>query len=350
MEASNLPCEDLLLIEPILGPGQGGLYAVIDGHGGVTSAEHISRLLPVEYRKLLDAGVPPGKALVDALAEVEKIVISMSRTDHKIYTSGACLIAAALAEHRPQAPRTVAEELRVMDRPELEMWEAPLVVANIGDSRAVLGVLFEGEVLPYEMSKKHNTTNTVEVLQLQASHPLGVGVVSNPSDPDDPRVLGISQVTRSIGDAYLKGLQMDSEEQEDEEGVHRRKKRKPMKTSSPLDVLSSTPHVDSMTDELRDCFYAPAAFLVLGSDGLYDHLSCGEICTFIQEHVKAGKSRETVAQALCQAAFKRAAFKLNEQKCTSEWLANFKPGDIDEWRRTRREVVDDTTAIILFFR
>jgi hypothetical protein len=40
---------------------------------------------------------------------------------------------------------------------------------------------------------------------------------------------------------------------------------------------------------------------VLGSDGLYDHLSCGEICTFIQEHVKAGKSRETVAQALCQA-------------------------------------------------
>jgi hypothetical protein len=49
---------------------------------------------------------------------------------------------------------------------------------------------------------------------------------------------------------------------EDEEGVHRRKKRKPMKTSSPLDVLSSTPYVDSMTDELRDCYYAPAAFLV----------------------------------------------------------------------------------------
>jgi len=196
MEASNLPCEDLLLIEPVLGPGQGGLYAVIDGHGGVTSAEHITHLLPVEYRKLLDAGVPPGKALVDALAEVEKIIISMSRKDHKIYTSGACLIAAALAEHRPQGPRTVAEELRVMDRPELEMWEAPLVVANIGDSRAVLGVLFEGEVLPYEMSKKHNTTNTVEVLQLQASHPLGMGVVSNPSDPDDPRVLGISQRMR----------------------------------------------------------------------------------------------------------------------------------------------------------
>eukprot|EP00959_Pyramimonas_sp_CCMP1952_P215855 4514958-Pyramimonas_sp.AAC.2 len=40
---------------------------------------------------------------------------------------------------------------------------------------------------------------------------------------------------------------------------------------------------------------------VLGSDGLYDHLSSGEVCTFIQEHVKAGKPRETVAEALCQA-------------------------------------------------
>ena len=49
------------------------------------------------------------------------------------------MIVAALAETRPLGPRTVAEELRIINEPELEMWEAPLVVANIGDSRAVLG-------------------------------------------------------------------------------------------------------------------------------------------------------------------------------------------------------------------
>jgi len=166
------------MMEPNLGPGRGGLFAIIDGHGGVTSAQMISQVLPVEYRKLLEAGVPPGKALVDALAEVERVILRMSKSDHQIYSSGACLIAAALAENRPLGPRTVAEELRIINEPELEMWEAPLVVANIGDSRAVLGVLFEGEVLPYDMSRKHNTTNTVEVLALQASHPLGMGVVS----------------------------------------------------------------------------------------------------------------------------------------------------------------------------
>jgi serine/threonine protein phosphatase PrpC len=104
MEASNLPCEDFLLIEPILGPGQGGLYAVIDGHGGVTSAEHITRLLPVEYRKLLDAGVPPGKALVDALAEVEKIIISMSRKDREVRGLATSATAAVRLYEIPKIP------------------------------------------------------------------------------------------------------------------------------------------------------------------------------------------------------------------------------------------------------
>eukprot|EP00959_Pyramimonas_sp_CCMP1952_P015374 325587-Pyramimonas_sp.AAC.1 len=49
-------------------------------------------------------------------------------------------------------------------------------------------------------------------------------------------------------------------------------------------------------------------------------------------------------------AFKRAAFKLSEETCTSEWLANLRAGQTDQWSRTRREVVDDTTVLVLFFR
>ena len=79
IEASNHPCEDVLMMEPNLGPGKGGLFSIIDGHGGATSAQIIAQILPVEYRKLLDQGVPPGRALVDALAEVERIILKMSK-------------------------------------------------------------------------------------------------------------------------------------------------------------------------------------------------------------------------------------------------------------------------------
>ena len=84
-------------MEPNLGPGRGGLFGIIDGHGGVTSAQMISQLLPAEYRKLLEAGVPPGKAMVDALAEVERVILNMSRSNHLVHQYPANLTCTGLS-------------------------------------------------------------------------------------------------------------------------------------------------------------------------------------------------------------------------------------------------------------
>jgi hypothetical protein len=118
-----------------------------------------------------------------------------------MYNSGACLVAAAVASRAP-SPADVADQVGSSGRSKREHEQAaPLITANIGDSRAVLGLLFEGEVLPYEMSKQHNASNVVEVLRLQAEFPaaaLGADVVLNKEDADDPRVCGIVQVCRPL--------------------------------------------------------------------------------------------------------------------------------------------------------
>mmetsp|Transcript_4614 Transcript_4614/g.8639 ORF Transcript_4614/g.8639 Transcript_4614/m.8639 type:complete len:393 (+) Transcript_4614:92-1270(+) len=347
---SNHPCEDMLVEVADLGDDLGGLFAVIDGHGGTAVAAATQRLLPLEFAQRRRQGAPPGEALPMALEAVEQAVLAQSVTDRKIFSSGACIVACYVAAHRPE------EDAR--DEDAHQALHAPLLVANIGDSRAVMGALFEGEVLPYDMSKRHNTSNSVEVLRLQALHKFP-DVVSNAADPEDPRVMGVCQVTRSLGDAYLKGVTFVEPETDPTPGngapeTHRRKKKKPDKFSGEkteaISVISAEPYLDSMTDELRNDNYAPACFLVLASDGLFDHLSEGEVCAMIDNHVKGGSPRESAAEALSRAAIKRAAFKQNELSCTSKWLEQFPPGRSDEWDRTRREMLDDISIIILFFR
>eukprot|EP00238_Polyblepharides_amylifera_P003789 CAMPEP_0196584644 /NCGR_PEP_ID=MMETSP1081-20130531/47894_1 /TAXON_ID=36882 /ORGANISM="Pyramimonas amylifera, Strain CCMP720" /LENGTH=468 /DNA_ID=CAMNT_0041905923 /DNA_START=243 /DNA_END=1646 /DNA_ORIENTATION=+ len=363
-EASNSPSEDILVVCSCAGPGSGGeeaeegLFVVLDGHGGRETAERISKQLPQEFSRGLACGTPRGQALVEALGRVEASLLSSSASSLPLYSSGACLVAAAIAPARQRLPPNCpAGPEQKQEEGVEEKYRAPLVVANVGDSKAVLGILYEGEVFPYGMSKLHNAANTVEVLRLQSSHPLGLKVVTNETELEDPRVLGISQVTRSFGDAYLKGVPVPgsgggaSLAGEDEAGARKRKRKKPepLRWQAPLNVLSACPHLDSVTEELLPTSLAPACFLVLASDGLFDHLSEGEVCSFIELHVRAGKPRESVAQALVKAVIKRAAFKQNEARCTSQWLIDLKPGAIDEWNRSRREIVDDTSIIVIFF-
>lgn len=74
-------------------------------------------------------------------------------------------------------------------------------MANVGDSRAVLGRK-TGCTLPFSCPPKHNANVEVVRQELKAQHP---------NDPQIDvfrhgvwRVEGIVQVSRSIGDAYMK--------------------------------------------------------------------------------------------------------------------------------------------------
>ncbi|VAH17796.1 unnamed protein product [Triticum turgidum subsp. durum] len=133
-----------------------------------------------------------------------------------------------------------------------------LYVANVGDSRAILGRLVKGtgEVVAMQLSAEHNASFEEVRREMQAMH------------PDDPhivilkhnvwRVKGIIQITRSIGDVYLKRPEFNREP------LHS-KFRLPETFQRPL--LSSEPAITVHQIQLTD------QFIIFASDGLWEHLS-----------------------------------------------------------------------------
>ncbi|CAL9245234.1 unnamed protein product [Arabidopsis halleri] len=83
--------------------------------------------------------------------------------------------------------------------------DGKLYVANVGDSRAVLGKVIKatGEVIALQLSAEHNVS--IESSVRQEMHSL---------HPDDSHIHGLSvclQVSRSIGDVYLKKAEFNRE-------------------------------------------------------------------------------------------------------------------------------------------
>ncbi|XP_019452610.1 PREDICTED: probable protein phosphatase 2C 64 isoform X2 [Lupinus angustifolius] len=133
-----------------------------------------------------------------------------------------------------------------------------LYVANAGDSRAVLGSIVKatGEVLATQLSTEHNASIESVRQELHSLH------------PDDPnvvvlkhnvwRVKGIIQISRSIGDVYLKKAEFNREPLYAKFRV-----REPFKRP----ILSSEPSITVHQLQPHD------QFIILASDGLWEHLS-----------------------------------------------------------------------------
>ncbi|KAJ6322231.1 hypothetical protein OIU77_012160 [Salix suchowensis] len=147
-----------------------------------------------------------------------------------------------------------------------------LFVANLGDSRVVLG-------------KKVGNTGGVAAIQLSTEHNANLEVIRhelNNLHPNDPqivvlkhgvwRVKGIIQVSRSIGDAYMK---------------HARFNREPISAKfrlpEPMDmpILSANPTIISHPLHPND------SFLVFASDGLWEHLSNEKVVDIVHNNPRA---------------------------------------------------------------
>ncbi|KAH7435423.1 hypothetical protein KP509_06G064400 [Ceratopteris richardii] len=163
-----------------------------------------------------------------------------------------------------------------------------LYIANVGDSRVVLGTVKQGRVTAVRLSEEHNA-GILEVRdELKALH------------PDDPqivvlkhgvwRVKGIIQVSRSIGDLYLKRLVFNREPFHSRNGT-------PITLTKP--VLSAEPAVHERFLVTED------QFLIFASDGLWEHITDQEACKFVQANPQTGIAKKLVKIALQQAAKKR---------------------------------------------
>ncbi|XP_063950328.1 probable protein phosphatase 2C 38 isoform X1 [Daucus carota subsp. sativus] len=193
-----------------------------------------------------------------------------------------------------------------------------LYIANAGDSRVVLG-------------KLDNTFNEVKAVQLSAEHNASYESVRDELHslhPDDSqivvlkhmvwRVKGIIQVSRSIGDAYLKRSEFNRAPLLQKFRV-REPFHKPILKAEPSIVVQK--------------LYPEDQFLIFASDGLWEHLSNQEAVDIVNNSPRNGSARKLIKAALREAAKKR----------------EMRYSDLKQIERgVRRHFHDDITVIVLF--
>ncbi|KAG8662840.1 hypothetical protein MANES_01G150400v8 [Manihot esculenta] len=144
-----------------------------------------------------------------------------------------------------------------------------LYIANLGDSRAVLGRLVKatGEVLAIQLSSEHNAAIESVREEMHSMHPDDSRIVVLRHNVW--RVKGLIQVSRSIGDVYLKKAEFNREPL-----YAKFRLREPFNRP----ILSSDPSISVHELQPLD------QFLIFASDGLWEHLSNQDAVDIVQNH------------------------------------------------------------------
>ncbi|KAI3971209.1 hypothetical protein MKW92_006340 [Papaver armeniacum] len=265
---ANQVLEDQSQIESF--GGDTTFVGVYDGHGGPDTARYVCDNLYRHFREISEeAHGVTSETIRRAFLETEQgytaIVDQLWDTRPNLATVGSCCLVGVVCQQT-------------------------LYVANLGDSRVVLG-------------KKVGNTTGVAAIQLSSEHNANMEEVRQELTelhPDDPqvvvqkhgvwRVKGIIQISRSIGDLYLKDNKYNTEQ-------ILGKFRLPEPMLKP--VLSADPSVMSLPLQPNDLF------LIFASDGLWEHLSNEQAVEIVHRNPRAGSARILLKAALQEAARKR---------------------------------------------
>ncbi|XP_015055347.1 probable protein phosphatase 2C 43 [Solanum pennellii] len=283
---ANQVCEDYGHVEP---GREGTFVGVYDGHGGLDASrfacDNLSRHLITLAR---EKGTIDKEVLNNAFAATEdgflSIVEREFHDDPDIASMGSCCLVGVI-------------------------WKRRLYVANLGDCRAVLGQTgIFNRIFAKQLTNDHNVRIKEVRDELRALH------------PDDPnivtyvrrtwRVKSIIQVTRAIGDAFLKKVEF---------AIGAIPLKRP--------VLRADPSVCSRN--LQPC----DKFVIFASDGLWDLLSNQEAVKIVHAYPRQGIARRLVLSALNVAA------RARKLKCDD--LMNYDKG-------VRRAFHDDITVVVIF--
>ncbi|XP_017227625.1 probable protein phosphatase 2C 47 [Daucus carota subsp. sativus] len=214
-------------------PSPGAFYGVFDGHGGVDAASYTSK-------NILNLIVGDSHFPVGVKVAVRNAFV---KADH------------ALADSKSldQSSGTTALTALVLGR--------NMLIANAGDSRAVLGK--RGRAI--ELSKDHKPNCTSEKLRIEK---LG-GVIY------DGYLNGQLSVARALGDWHMKG---------------------PKGSPCPL---SSEPEIEEVVLTKED------EFLIIGCDGLWDVMSSQYAVTVVRKELMMHNDPEKCSRVLVKEALKR---------------------------------------------
>nr|XP_043610204.1 probable protein phosphatase 2C 42 [Erigeron canadensis] len=293
---ANQVLEDQCQIES--GPF-GTFVGVYDGHGGPDVARYICDNLFRHFKanSTESRGVMTPDTIKRAFLETENgftaLVSQMWNSRPSLATVGSCCLVGVV-------------------------YHQTLFVANLGDSRVVLGrkVGNTGGVMAMQLSKEHNANLDSIRRELRDMHPHDPQIVVLKHGVW--RVKGIIQVSKSIGDVYMKHARYNKE-------PIAAKFRLPEPMVMP--ILSASPSILSHPIEPCD------SFLIFASDGLWEHLTNEEAVDIVHNSPRAGIAKRLVKAALHEAAKKREMRYSDLRK-------------ID--KRVRRHFHDDITVVVLF--
>ncbi|KAL8153638.1 hypothetical protein V2J09_011398 [Rumex salicifolius] len=297
----------------------GTFVGVYDGHGGPDTARYVCDHLFRHFKEMSEQndGVVTEDTIRRAFLQTEEgftaLVSDMWIRRPNIATVGSCCLVGVI-------------------------YQQTLFVANVGDSRAVLGkkIRYTKDVAAVQLSVEHNANLDAVRSELKDLHPNDPQIVvlrhgvwrvkgiiqdSYPSIPfhcfEGKQPLFIF-VSRSIGDVYMK---------------HARYNREPIqpkfRLSEPINmpIMSANPSIISHHLEPDD------SFIIFASDGLWEHLTNQKAVEIVNNNPRAGSAKRLVKAALQEAARKREMRYSDLHK-------------ID--KQVRRHFHDDITVIILF--
>lgn len=303
---ANNPTEDRHIYGSF---GEWSYSAVFDGHGGWQISDLASkRLIHIVANQLQAARVKETDELkIDSIIsksfhDMEEEIVANLRPAFNlgfgdVAKVGSCVLLA----------------LHCKDR---------LIIANCGDCRAVLGSSLNHSVI---INRDHNCRVPLEQALLQARHPNEDNLVVCKSERAC-YVKGRLQLTRSLGDAYLKYHEFNGS---------------PDRSRGRHIPEPYTPPYVSHEPELHHIRLTPDdKFVILGTDGLWDYVSHAEAVQLVSRCMAAGLTQEDAARALVERALQIAAM---ESGMSHSDLMKLAPG------RSRRSRHDDTTAVVMYF-
>ncbi|CAN8257344.1 unnamed protein product [Cochlearia groenlandica] len=277
---------------------QGTFVGVYDGHGGQEASRFIADNIFSKLKKFASEDMEISeKAIKKAFAETDEdflaTVKKQWRKNPQMASVGSCCLAGVICN-------------------------GLVYIANAGDSRAVMGRCERRGVRAVQLSVEHNANVESARQELWSMHP---------SDPNILvmkhrmwRVKGVIQVTRSIGDAYLKRAEFNREPLSPKFRVQEH-------FTKP--ILSAEPSVTVTQLSSKD------EFMILASDGLWEHLSSQEAVDIVYTSPRQG-----IARRLLKAALKEAA-KKREMRYSD--LKEINPG-------VRRHFHDDISVIVVYLK
>ncbi|CAN8270224.1 unnamed protein product [Cochlearia groenlandica] len=277
----------------------GTFVGVYDGHGGPEAARYVCDTLFNHFREISaeSQGVVTRETIQRAFHATEEgfasIVSELWSEMPNLATVGTCCLVGVI-------------------------YQNTLFVASLGDSRVVLGKKSNcgSGLSAIQLSSEHNANNEDIRWELKDLH------------PDDPqivvfrhgvwRVKGIIQVSRSIGDMYMKKQEFNREP------INQK-----FRLSEPIKrpLMSATPTI------LSHPLHPSDSFLIFASDGLWEHLTNEKAVEIVHSHPRAGSAKRLIKAALHEAARKREMRYSDLRK-------------ID--KKVRRHFHDDITVIVVF--